>query len=251
MPFPTTARSDDRNVVYGMNAQLALESEHKALVELLFLGHGVEDISSSKEERKSGTDFWLKPASCREGLRGFRCENKFEQLASGRQNLEMVSVDRPRLVPGWMFTSRAAWLLSWYPSGELVAAPMSDLRALMLDAPAKFRTTTTKNKRYLTWNALYDLNFVVRSVSRARVVDLAFELGLEPTKPQQLKGLSSDKRCDADGLAELIAAGERESTPVPVTDERLQELMREMVPGNFRQREHADWLAQLPFLARH
>lgn len=246
MPFPSTARSENRHVVYGMNGQLALEDEHKALVDLLFLGCTVRDISSSKDDRKSGTDFWLRPPGCEHD--GFRCENKFEQLASGRQNLEIVSVDRPRLVPGWMFTSRTAWLLSWYPSAELVAVPMADVRALMLDDPARFKTTTTANRTYLTWNALYDLKFVVSSLARARVLDLEYELGLKPGKPRMLRGVAPQKHCVAEDLVELIAAGETESTPVPVTDERLQELMRTMAPKNFRATEHAQRIAQLPFM---
>jgi hypothetical protein len=231
-----------------MGVQLAIEDQHKSLVDLLFIGHGIEDISSHVADRKSGTDFWLRPEGYDCADKGWRCENKFEQKATGRQLFEITSLDRPKLVPGWMFTSRTAWLLSWYPSSEVVALPMDDARQLILRNPSRHRTTTARNRTYLSWSALEDINHVVRSLDRARVLDLQWEIGRRPTESRMLTGASLDKRCTANELVQLMTSTAKESTPVAISDADLIALMREMAPKNFKRSEHADMLERLSWL---
>ncbi len=233
-----------------MAERLAVEAENKSFVDLLFLGHRLEDISSDVQERKSGTDFLLFPRNHDDSksLVGIRCENKFEQMATGRQLFEIASLDRPTLVPGWMFTSRAAWLLSWYPSAELVALPMDDARKLVLANPARNRTTTARNPAYLTWSALEDINYVVQNAPNARVIDLAYELGREATEPKMLRGASLKKRCTSEELVALMRTLPAESTPVATTSEHLKQLLRTMAPKNFKSGEHADMLERLSWL---
>lgn len=234
---------------YDMKKQLAVEDAHKALVDLLFLSHKIKDISGSEAERKSGTDFLLFPAN-NDGTYGtaIRCENKFEQYASGRQTLEITSTDRGQLKPGWLFTSQAAWLLSWFPSAELIALPMDEARAIALANPARHMTTTTKNRTYLTWSALEDVNYVMQHAEHARIIDLRYELGREPLLPRMLDGKFLDKHCTADQLAELMRELPPTSEKVSVTPRHLKDLMRQMAPKNLMKASHAEMLKALPWL---
>jgi hypothetical protein len=239
------------NQPYLMHERLALEETQKGWVDLLFMPHAVNDISSSVKERKSGTDFLLSPLAS-DGSHGaaIRCENKFEQYATGRQLLEFVSVDRGNMTPGWMFTSTTAWLLSWYPTSELVALPMDEARKLVLKNPSRHQTTTAKNPRYLSWSALEDINYMVANVENARVLDLSYELGKPSVggKGPMLRGAALDKRCTVEELVALMATLPTESTPVPVSKEELIEIMRGMAPKNYKRLDHADMLKALPWL---
>ena len=232
-----------------MQGQLAVEDAHKALVELLFAPNRIEDISALQSERKSGTDFLLHPKNHDGSFGpGIRCENKFEQMATGRQLFEIASVDRPTIVASWLYTSQAGWLLSWYPSAELVALPMDDARGLILKNPARHKTTTTRNTRYLTWNALEDINYVVQQLPNARVLDLRHELGMVPTEKRMLRGSSLDKQCSAEELVALMRTLAPVSRPVPVTQAELIASLRAMAPKNYRQAEHKDMLDKLAWL---
>ncbi len=232
-----------------MSGQLAVEARHKDQVQALFSGHEVNDISSDKAQRKSGTDFLLKLANDDGTFSApIRCENKFEQRCTGRQAFEVVSVDRPSLVPGWMFTSQAAWLLSWFPSGEVIALPMDQARELVFSNPTRHKATTADNRRYLTWNVLEDVDYVVRNIKDACVVDLAEELGQRFEVPWMLSGESLQKRCS---VAELVARMRTlpvQSTPMPTTQEQLMTLCADLAPLNFCRKLHKDRLDGLAWL---
>lgn len=234
---------------YSMKSQLAVEARHKQRVLDLFGADRVHDISSDKSERKSGTDFFLHLLnSDGSACAPIRCENKFEQLCSGRQVFEMVSVGRPALVPGWMFTSRAAWLLSWFPSGEVIALPMSQARELIFSNPLRNKATTTGNPRYLTWNVLEDVNHVVRTVKDARVLDLSDELGLSFDEQAMLYGPSLHKRCSVQELMDLMRMHPAESTPLATRPEDLKVLCQQLAGINLCRRSHAGMLNGLGWL---
>ncbi len=234
---------------YSMKGQLAIEARHKQQVLDLFGTDRVLDISGEKTERKSGTDFLLQLLNSDGSARApIRCENKFEQRCTGRQVFEVVSVDRPCVVPGWMFTSRAAWLLSWFPSGELIALPMDQARELVFSNPLRHKATTAANARYLTWSVLEDVDYVVRNIKDARVLDLSDELGLDFEESGMLCGASLHKQCTVQELMDLMRTHPAESTPLAATADELMELCRKLTGLNLCKRSHAGMLNGLPWL---
>lgn len=216
-----------------MSGKLSLEDKNKYRVALLFLGHHIRDISSDVETRKHGTDFLARFRSS-EGVlsREVSCENKFEQYASGRQTFELVSVDRSRagIVPGWVYTSRAGWLFSWFPSGELVVLQMDEARELVFSNPCRHLATTAYNKGYLSWNSLQRLGWIVSAAKSARWLDLTQELGELRTKPPMLGPQYAVKQVDACDLVGMLMSGPSSSTPVPVTQDELCEQIRRLAP---------------------
>lgn len=251
MPRPYQSGKTVAVNVYGMERQLQIEALFNPLVQLLFLGHDFKDISSSLVERKSGSDFTFRPRND-DGTFGswIRGENKFEQYVTGRITLEFVSVDRGQeIVAGWFFTSRAAWLLSWFLSGELIAVPMDDLRDLVLRDPLRNRTTTTaRNKRYLSWCVLENINYVLTAIPNARWIDLAHLTGGAYAEQRMVRGAALQKRCSEDELVDLMRSLPGESRPRPVSQEQLKAYMQSMAPFNLKQEEHAWELRRLPFL---
>lgn len=237
-----TARAHD------FNERLKDEAAGEPKVTLVFHPHRVQDVSKVREEQKNGNDFFLHPAlpGCEELF--VRVENKFETGATGRVALELVSVDRPMLKAGWMFTSRAAWLLSWFPSGDVLALPMQALRELLLANPARHQATTAWNRGYLSWSALEDINWLLTTLDDARVLDLRYELGEVCERPSMVRGDALAKRCTAEALVELMAARPTQSQPVDVDAAGLVEVMRELAPKNRKRLEqtHARMISGLP-----
>jgi hypothetical protein len=239
---------------HDMQKKLAVEETYKPRVHLVFMPHRVDDISSSLAERKSGTDFLLHPRNS-DGTHGapIRCENKFEEYCTGRQLFELVSVDRPtysgrKIVPGWLYTSRTAWLLSWYLSGEMIALPMDEVRDMVLANPVRHQATTARNKTYLSWSALEDMNYVVQNVPNARWLDLAYETGQVYAGEQMLRGASLEKQCSADDLVDLMRRMPAESTPRAVSQEQLIEQMQALAPLDRKRLVNKDMRAALPWL---
>jgi hypothetical protein len=234
--------------LHPFQARLDDEASCEPKVELLFYPHHVQDVSKVKTEQKNGNDFFLYPNLPKHQGMYVRAENKFEKYATGRIALELVSVDRPTLKPGWMFTSKTAWLLSWFPSGDVVALPMQALRELLLSNPARHQATTARNPSYLSWSALEDINWLVMQLDDARVLDLRYELGENCEKSSMIRGSARDKRCKADELVELMTQRAQESTPADVSSEQLVEYMRELAPKNRLRTDeaHARMIARLP-----
>lgn len=234
-----------------MSDKLGFEAQNKHRVPLLFLGNQVRDISSDKAHRKDGTDFLLAEV----GINGWRgrevwCENKFERYASGRQTFELVSLDRSRdgIVPGWMYTSRAAWLLSWFPSGELVALRMDEARHLVFANPARNVSTSANNGRYMSWSSLQALEWVVLTAESARWVDLRKELGERHERRPMLSRAVRHKAVNAWGLAEHLLGGPTESTPIPVSQDQLMQDVITLAPLDLKASAHAAMREGLPFL---
>jgi len=242
--------------VHDMQQKLAVEAGHKHQVALLFMPHEVEDISAELAHRKSGTDFFLRPRNSDGSLGApIRCENKFEQYASGRQTAELVSVDRPtsrratrEFIPGWMYTSQAAWLLSWFPSQEVLAVPLDDLRELVLGKPVRNLATSAKNATYLSWSLLEDVNHVVQSIPNARVLDLRYELGVTCDAPRLFGGASLKKVCSADELVELMRTLPAQSQPREVSDATLRQNILDLAPKDLMKKWNAPMRSGLRFL---
>lgn len=237
---------------HGFDDRLKDEALHADKPELLFMPHRVEDVSQVKTEQKNGNDFFLHLRN-HDGSDGpvIRCENKFETYASGRITLEWISVDRPTIKPGWMATSRTGWLLSWFfKSGDLIALPMDELRALVLRQPGRHQATTALNKGYLTWSSLEDINYLLMNLDNARALDLHYELGGDkPEQASMLRGSARDKRCSADELTQLMRTLPTESTPVPLSPSQCVDLMRELAPVNRKKAEdsHLKRIRALPY----
>jgi hypothetical protein len=250
--MPATLRSSANGSSFArfhpFAARLKDEAQDAPKVQLLLMPHQVRDVSADAVERKNGTDFFLTPALAGHEDSLIRVESKFEKRATGRIALELVSVDRPRLTPGWMFTSRTAWLMSWFPSGDVVVLPMQELRDYLLHSPARHQATTAWNQGYLSWNSLEDINWLVARLSDARVLDLRFELGGQYAEPSMLRGAALTKRCTADELVQLMASRPHESQPVVPSEAELVRVMQALKPRNRMRSEatHIQLIAQLP-----
>lgn len=209
--------------------------------------HRILDVSADAAEQKNGTDFFLLPDLPGQEATRIRVESKFETRATGRVALELVSVDRPTLKAGWVFTSRAAWLMSWFPSGDIVVLPMQALREHLLQHPARHQTTTAWNRNYLSWSALEDINWLVSHLEDARVLSTHFELG-EPAQRSMLVGASRAKRCTAEDLVALMATRPDASTPMIPDAHALVDLMRTMQPHNRMRQDptHQKMVSLLP-----
>lgn len=236
-------RGDTSNY-YSMDKQLEEEEQKKPLLQLLFMGFKIEDISSSLAERKSGTDFLLYPPND-DGSFGVavRGENKFEKYLTGRLTLEIVSVDRPTyrnapVVAGWLITSRAGWLLSFFPTGELVVLRMEEVRALVMPNLTRNVTTTAKNKNYLSWSVLEDVNYLLTNLPSARWLDLSFETGQTFAKKKLISGKALQRRCSVEELVEHMRQLPPTSEPLTISQEQLKDFMRQMAPKNLKKDEH-------------
>lgn len=243
VPVSTTAAR-----FHSFDARLQDEAACEPKVELLFFPHRVHDVSKIRTEQKNGNDFFLYPSSPEQSELCIRAENKFETRATGRIALELISVDRPTLKAGWMLTSRTAWLLSWFPSGDVVALPMQALRELLLANPARHQATTAWNRGYLSWSALEDINWLVERLDDARVLDLRYELGERCEQNSMIRGAAREKRCTTDELVALMSARPLESTPLNLAPKDLVDYMRQLAPKNRMRADatHARMIAGLP-----
>lgn len=241
-----TAFKDPAN--YGMGERLAQEAKQKSDVLMLFTPHRVADVSSELSVRKLGMDFFLHPRLPGGEREPIRCENKFEQKATGRAVYELISVDRPRITPGWIYTSTTAWVNSWFPSGEMLAVHMDEIRPLVLPRPGMFKSTTAPNATYMSWSALVDVNVVLDRCPSARVVDLSHDLGDIYAERPMVHGRHKNRICTSEELVELMVTLPPQSTPVPVTQEELVAVVKAMLPNNFKAQLHRERIAQLAYL---
>lgn len=245
-PAPGTAGG-----LHLFNESLEKEAARADQAELLFAPDRVEDVSKVKTEQKNGNDFFLHLVDAQGQPLKIRCENKFEGHTSGRVALEWVSLDRPALVAGWMATSKAAWLFSWYHlSGDVLAMPLQDARDLVSKNPFRHSATTALNKNYLSWNTLESLDYLLASIPDARVLDLRYELGFKPERASMVKGASLKKRCTVEELKVLMARRHQDSVPLSLGTSQLQDLVRGLQPLN-RSRHldtHAKRISALPWL---
>ena len=223
---------------FAIDKSLPIEARDARWFKLLFLEQPVKDISASVAERKTGTDFLLR------GAKGWvRIENKFEQYASGNLTLELVSVDRPSRIPGWFYTSQAAWLFSWFaPSAELVVLPMAALREVVLRDPLRSRNTTTaynraKSRRtpaYCTWSVLERIDYLLQAVPGAMWLDMGYEVGA-PQERQPMLTRHASYQVSTDELMSALKAGSLASTPVQPPE--LLGLMHQMWAFNRRKND--------------
>lgn len=246
-----TARETASTRYHPFNARLKDEAACEDLPLLVFAPNRIEDVSKVKAEQKNGNDFLLHLLNS-DGTYAppVRCENKFETYASGRLTLEWVSVDRPNLTPGWMVTSRTAWLLSWFAkTGDVIALPMDELRALVLKSPGRNKATTALNPRYLTWNTLEDINFLLANLPNARALDLRYEMGATPAEASMVRGAGALKRCTSEQLCELMRQLPAQSTPLTLSEGQLIGIMSSLARVNMKKNEpqHAARIQALPF----
>lgn len=226
--------------LFDFDTSLKKEAEHADKMYLLLLAEGLTDISRQKSERKNGTDFLLQ---LEHG--SVRLENKFEHYASGRVTLELLSVDRPTMVPGWMWSSQAAWLFSWFlPSAELVVWPLDELRQVFFANPLRHKATTAYNgnlkfggKPYMTWSALEDIGWLLPRVPGACHVDIQDELGTPREKPRMLAQLNQ-QQVTAEELCRRLHAGPLQSTPrQPPAPREFRAMLPLLWERNLRKRE--------------
>lgn len=235
---------------HSMQETLAFERESLSKVNALFKGLRFEDISADKALRSTGTDtlLYLNPA---EPNKPIFIEHKFERYATGRMVLEYCSVDRGAMMKaGWFLTSQAAWLFSWFPSGELIVCNMAQLRALALSNPARHYATTTFNERsnYMSWNALEDINYILWHVEHAYVLDLKSEIGEHPTHPSMVSGVARSKVISLEQLKHLMLLHPYRTQSLNPTEEHVKAFCRLLAPKNFKKTAHAPQINALPWL---
>lgn len=235
-----------RTKPFDFKAMLEVERQYKGFVHLLFTRYGMRDVSDERAERHMGSDFVLHP----HGLDklGWWADNKFEQRATGRLALELVSVDRPWLKAGWLYTSRAGWLFSWFPSAELVVMPLSEARRYAFADLSRHHATSAWNRDYLSWNLLPDVNDIVRRIECARVLDLQQELNLQPVCEAMLRGAAREKRCTVEELVALMSAGPRQSEPVPVSAAELRDIVCSLASRDLMREKNATMRNTLAWL---
>lgn len=224
-----------RTKPFDFKAMLAVERQYKGFVHLLFNRYDLRDVSDLPEERHMGSDFVLHPHGLDQ--EGWWADNKFEQRATGRLALELASTDRPWPKEGWLYTSRAGWLFSWFPSAELVVMPMSEARRYAFADLSRHYATSAWNRDYLSWNLLPDVNDIVCRVENARVLDLRQELNLQPVRRAMLRDAAREKRCTVEELVALMRSGPRQSEPVPVSGAELRDVVRSLAARDLM-REH-------------
>ena len=200
------------------NRSLQQETNSLWFFDALFLDVPFEDVRGDKAFQALGSDYRF----LREGQEPVLVEAKFEDYASGNMSLEGISVDRPTVKPGWMATSRAAWLVSFMkPSGDVVAVPLAALRAWYFQNYARFRVTAvnnydprTRKPRYTTYTTLAPIRVVLDEVPGAMRLDMReVDNTLRFAQPSMF---SRDSRYLATTPAELldqIMAGQPHSEP--------------------------------------
>lgn len=235
---------------HPFDAYVAQEAVDAPRTHLLFAPHILRDVTHTKEEQKNGNDFLLRLLSDEPDSEFIRIENKFEQYASGNVALELVSVDRPRLVPGWMFTSKAAWLLSWFPTGEVCCWPMQELREYVLSTAEPSLGTTALNRKYLSWSMLAKIDHLVATLPSARVLDLAQEIGEEPKNSKRLvySGRALSKKCSSTEFLKLANSMPRASTPHAPSHDEIVKVMQSLNAVNLKRNDprHRAFLNALP-----
>lgn len=246
---PETAYKRASGGFHPFSSYVKQEAEDALRMNLLFAPHVLEDVSHTKAEQKNGTDFFLRLLGEPESAGFIRLENKFEQYTSGNATFEFVSYDRPRLAPGWIFTSKAAWVLSWFRTGEICCWPMQELREFCINNAGSSMATTALNRTYLSWNKLERINSLLLALENARVLDLRHEIGQESTgKPNLVKGGARQKCCTVNEFLRLASTCARESTPYVPSDAELQSHMRQLAGLNLKRNDskHQQFIEKLP-----
>lgn len=234
---------------HPFDAYVAQEALDAVRTHLLFAPHILDDVSHVKTEQKNGNDFLLRLLSDEQGAAPIRIENKFEQYCTGNVTFEYVSCDRPRIAPGWVFTSKAGWLLSWFPTGEVLCWPMQELREYLLGSQLTHVSTTALNKRYLSWSRLERISELLTKMPNARVLKLGYEIGETPEVSKSLVyGAARSKICTCTELIELMRKMPRESSPVPQPQEELVEHIRALSLRNLKRNtpSHRAYIEALP-----
>lgn len=251
MALATNGRASPcSSAVYNFKQQLAVEAENQQYMELLFMPHTVVDMTQDKREQKNGNDFFLYPCGDTDST-PIRVENKFEAKVTGNFVLEFVSYDRPKLAPGWVFTSRCSTLLSWFPTGEVCVWQMSELRKWAFERIRRYSSTTTLNPSYLTWNLLPKIEDALRELPNSRVLDLRYELGFEnKTKRKNLISaeLKELRGCTVEELILHLQRFPRESKPAAARDDHLVRCMQILEERNFMRNHprHLSMIDKLP-----
>lgn len=252
--MPRKALNPPMTRPHDMREYLKFEEDCKPLVHLLFVPDQLDDISALLSERKSGTDFIATPFGKVPATHGVRGENKFERYTTGRVTLEFLSVDRAGpngelIIPGWFFTSRAAWLLSWFPCGDLLVCNMDELREVELARGAGPAGTSAYNEGYLSWCRLPNINVLMDRLKHARWLDFAYETGYVPEKQfSMVHRRHAGRKLNGAELMTFMSQFPRESTPVPVSQEELRRHAREIAKvdlkaeANARMRNRLTWL---------
>lgn len=233
---------------YDFKQQLAEEAKNQHYVDLLFMPHTVVDMSKDKVEQKNGNDFFLYPENDTESA-PIRCENKFENKTTGNFVVEFISYDRPRIAPGWVFTSKCASLMSWFPTGEVCVWQMAELREWAFEHINRFNGTTARNRKYLTWNLCAPIEIALKELPSSRVLDLRYELGFVNTSDARniiSAKLKEQRQCTAKELVEHLRNLPRESTPCAVDRARLIDSMQIIEKKNLMQNFHVDMIDELP-----
>jgi hypothetical protein len=195
---------DTADFLAGLKAE---KEAKKAIAEFLAM-RNVEDVSGADQYQKKGCDYLLHASASK----AVKLEAKFENQKTGNVALEIISVDRPTITPGWMFTSETAFLLSVFtPSRDVFITHMDSLRLWFRENFKQYATTSKINKRgtgkdapriYTSYSLIPPMSVVLKEVPHtcwfnlcdhfdieADIPSLLRKTGVEPITPEALMAL--------------------------------------------------------------
>lgn len=198
----------------GINAE---KEAKEAIVDFLAL-RNVVDVSGDGTYQKKGCDYLLRVS----GEKSVKLEAKFENQRSGNAALELISVDRPRLTPGWMFTSETAFLLSVFtPSRDVFVTHMDSLRLWLRRHYKQYSVASKINKHRVTGEMIYvsyslipPMSVLLREVPHTCWFNLCDHFDIKAEIPSLLRK-TGVAPIDPQALMDLFAGAPASSAPAP------------------------------------
>jgi hypothetical protein len=189
----------------------------KAIVEFLAT-RNVEDVSGETLYQKKGCDYLLHVSNGKQ----VKLEAKFENQRSGNVALELISVDRPGLTPGWMFTSETAFLLSVFtPSRDVFVTHMDSLRLWLRRNYKRYAVASKINKHrttdariYTSYSLIPPMSVVLKEVPHTCWFNLCDHYDIQAEIPSLLRNTGVPP-VDPQALMDLFAISPASSAPAP------------------------------------
>lgn len=150
-----------------------------------------------------------------------------QDLLTPQTLFELVVFNGRVLEPGWLFQTTAQWLLLFFPTHELVALPIFELRKRILEQPARIESCTVLRAPHFSWHCVEDADYLVWKMRSSRVLSLHEELN-EPLSDIQVLGLHKAVR---ESTAECLLSEMRRSVPGAryfVSSRKLKEIATQL-----------------------
>lgn len=210
------AKRDTATFKKGLEA----EAEAKEALADFLSTRKVEDVSGDGFYQKKGCDYLLHVSP----EKSVKLEAKFENQRSGNVALELISVDRPTLVPGWLFTSETTFLLSVFtPSRDVFVTHMDSLRLWLRGNYKRYAVASKINKRgegdtarriYSSYSLIPPMEVLLKQVPHTCWFNLCDHYDISAEIPSLLRK-TAVAPIDPNALMDLFAKGAVSSTPAP------------------------------------